>query len=268
MDEETIQSSKGSLIQAGLTADQATMYEALVASGPLPASKIARKSAISRTLGYKVLGELQTLGLVEKTDEPGKIALFTAAHPLTLKEIADKRLEQARDAKIALEGTLSRLISTFNTVSGSPGIRILEGVSGIAELYEDILNESQQLLLMRSYLDDTRPELASMVEHQIHEQVRTGIHTRALTPPETEPEEVWRKRDEALLVERRVLSKDTFSIPSQIIMYANKVAITAYEGALITTIIENPAINKTFVTLFDCLWAFAAAPQPTTPAEG
>ena len=253
----TSQTVTSSLVQTGLTAHQASLYEALIKSGPLPASKVAMQAHLSRPLAYKILAELEEMGLVEKNDQPASVALFAAAHPLKLKEIADKRFDTAQNAKNALQDTLAKLVSDFNTVSGQPGVRIMEGARGVADVYEDILNEGQPILLMRSYLDDTRPELASLVEKQLREQIRQGIHTRALTPPENVPPTTYKASDTKNLVERRVLPAESFALPAQIIMYAHKVAITSYQDPMITTIIENPAIATTFEVLFESLWQSA-----------
>lgn len=185
---------------------------------------------------------------------PGKVAVFSAAHPFKLKEIVDKRFEETKDAKTAIDGVLGKLISDFNTRAGAPGIRILEGVSGIAELYEDILNERQLLKLVRSPQDRMHPELGKMIQAQIEQQVRLGMRTMAITPlEEGTPFEIIAHDAERLTV-RRIVPVDKLSVPAQIAIYANKVAITAYDPAIITTIIENPAIRATFDLLFDYLW--------------
>lgn len=243
------------LLQIGLDKNQSAVYEALIKNGLLPARAIAIKSGVSRQLTYKALDELVEMGLVEKKDEPKKVARFEPLHPLVLKTILEKRLDAAQSAKVALDGVLANLISRFNMVQGQPGVRVIEGTRGIEELYEDILNEAKPLLLLRSFLDDTRSELASLVAKQLRDQVRVGIHTRALTPPEAVPENEWRQWDQNNNVERKIIARELFEIPAQIIIYADKVAITAYEPNLITTIIENSAIQKTFSILFELIWS-------------
>jgi len=245
------------LVEGGLNINQAKMYETIVRGGKLPASHAARLANVPRTLGYKALQELQTLGLIGKEDVPGKVATFSAAHPFKLKEMVDQRYTQAKDAKVAIEGVLGKLISDFNTRSGAPGLRILEGAAGVAELYEDILNERQPIKLIRSPEDSRHPELAEMVRKQIGEQKKIGIQTQAITAlAEGTPAEIIAFDDERL-VTRRIVPKEKLAVPAQIIIYANKVAITAYEDAVITTIIENPAIRKTFEMVFDYLWGSA-----------
>ena len=89
------------LTQTGLTKDQSAVYETLVKKGALPASDAAFAAGISRPLAYKILDELLETGLVEK-DESRKVARFTPAHPLKLKEVVEKRLAQAQNAQTAL----------------------------------------------------------------------------------------------------------------------------------------------------------------------
>ncbi|HEY5383564.1 MAG TPA: helix-turn-helix domain-containing protein [Candidatus Paceibacterota bacterium] len=245
------------LVEGGLNINQAKLYETIVRNGKLPASHAARLANVPRTLGYKALQELEVLGLIEKEDLPGNVATFTAAHPFKFKELVDKRYEKAKDAKNAVEGVLGKLISDFNTKSGAPGLRILEGIAGVGELYEDILNERQPIKLIRSPEDNRHPQLAGMVQKQIEEQKKLGIQTQAITAlAEGTPVEII-AFDSERLVTRRIVPREKLAVPAQIIIYANKVAITAYEDAIITTIIENPAIRKTFEMVFDYLWGSA-----------
>ena len=248
---------RDSLLAGGLTSHQAKMYEILIKRGKRSASSAALGAHVPRTLAYKALKELESLGLVSKEDAPGMVAQFSAVHPFKLKEVMDNKYKQAKDARTAIDNILGKIISDFNTTSGAPGIRILEGKHGIAELYEDILNERQTIKLIRSPEDDAHPELATMVQKQIEEEKRLGIHTFAITPIEEGAPLAIIVHDSERLTTRRMVPRDKMMIPAQIVIYANKVAITAYKGAIITTIIENPAIKTTFEMTFDYLWSLA-----------
>ncbi len=121
------------LVQGGLSLHQAALYECLVRRGALTASKASFLAGVPRTLAYKVLGELQNLGLVIKKDEKGSVSRFTAAHPLKLKEFADKKLEEAKGAKIALERAILKLEAEFHAISKTPKTRVLESISKLAD---------------------------------------------------------------------------------------------------------------------------------------
>ena len=97
---------------AGLSNDQARVYELLVKNHAMQAGDIARRALISsRPLAYKILEDLIALELVEKIEKPSKVAVFVARHPIQLKEMVVKKKEAAENATIALDGILGKLIS-------------------------------------------------------------------------------------------------------------------------------------------------------------
>lgn len=134
------------LVQGGLTQTQAALYETLVQHGPLNARRASFLAGVSRTLGYKIFNELEKLGLVVKKDELGSVAVFSPAHPLKLKELAEKRLDEAMGAKKTLDIAIFQLISDFNKSSGQPEVQILEGISGLKEFLDDQLAQKKPLM--------------------------------------------------------------------------------------------------------------------------
>ena len=61
------------------------------------------------------------------------------------------------------------------------------------------------------------------------------------------------EKDKTRNVTRRTIPEG-FLIPSQIIIYGDKVSITDFKGGLIITIIENPAVRETFEKMFDYMF--------------
>lgn len=245
---------KDHLVQAGLTPDEASIYETLAIKGPQAASKVSGLSGVPRTLAYKVLGDLEKKGLVVKKD-PGKgVATFSATHPNNVLELALENARKAEQAKLSLNSILSALVSEYTKRSGEPGVRILPGIEGVRELYRDILNERKDIRLIRSPHDDSAPELATLIANQIDEQVAHRIKTRAITPMSAGTPSKITANDAERGVVRRMVDRDTFQTPAQILIYGNKVAVTSYEPVM-TTIIENEAIRATLETMFEFIWS-------------
>ncbi len=242
------------LAQTGLTKEQAAIYEALVRRGPMQASVVARHSNVPRTFVYAILSELKKLGLVASKKEKGSISTFSATHPFKLQELARNRVHVAEQARASVEATLAAIVSDFNATSGQPGIRILEGIDGVRELYSDILRERQPVALIRSPNDTLFPELRDLVERQKKEQARLGIATRVLTSKQHKNMAEKITEDKKLRVTRRTIADSKFIPPAQVIVYANKVALTAYDEQIITTIIENRDIRSTLVMIFEYMW--------------
>ena len=72
------------LIQAGLSEEQALTYQSLLEKGPLKASDLSKWTGIKRGLIYKVLEQLENIGLVYKQDKTGTVAIFSPSHPSSL----------------------------------------------------------------------------------------------------------------------------------------------------------------------------------------
>ncbi len=242
------------LVEAGLREDQATVYTALLERGQTTASKLTSRVPYSRPMVYRILDELIEMSIVTKHDEVGAVSIFECAHPIKLREwMAREKIAYEQKNK-ALESTLTDLISLYSTQTGKPGVRVLQGLAGISELYEDILNEQTSICLIRSPYDDQHPEILDLVIAQIKEQVRLGITTRAITPFDNETLEEIETIDPKNLVTRQLVHLEHLDVPAQIIIYADKVALTAFDGELMTTIIQNKAISTTFQLLFELIW--------------
>lgn len=88
-------------------------------------------------------------------------------------------------------------------------------------------------------------------------QVQAGICVRSLAPyskyiPANQDE--WYRQYN---ITQKIISPERFDIPAQIIIYANKIAITSFGETLMTTIIENGLIKEAFVCIYEALWSSA-----------
>ncbi len=111
--------SRQALVQAGLTAHQAAVYEALIQYGPQKATRAAFLAGVPRTLSYKVLSELEAEGLVTKNDKPGRVSVFVPTHPLELKRLVKRRLDSVKAAEGFIEQVLPDLIVGFDQYLGT-----------------------------------------------------------------------------------------------------------------------------------------------------
>ena len=111
------------------------------------------------------------------------------------------------------------------------------------------------MYVIRSLYDYDNPELRSMITEQLEKQAAKSIQSYVLTPKldHMKPEKVVKnmKRN----ITRKIVSKDLFTLPSQIIIYNSTVSITSMKGAIVTTIIENQDIATTFLNLFNYMWS-------------
>jgi len=233
----------------------------LLHTGPRQAGSLHTHLGVSRPYVYTLLNELLELGLVIREDPPGKPARFVPAHPFSLQEVLKQRKSKIETAEQTLTGIMGSLVSGFSLSTKVPGIRILPHIEGLTALYQDILLTKTDICLIRSTKDDGAEDRQALVLAQIQRQVTAGIHTRMISPLPTNITAVTLSlRDQSRLTARRILPRERFSLPAQILIYGDKVGITSYEDTLLTTIIQNEAIKQTMQTLFEFLWETAEIP--------
>lgn len=255
-------SIEANLVKIGLNKDQAIIYKTLIDLGPSQAHRVAFESGFKRSFVYKLLKQLEDFSLLESSVPRGeKVMIFSPTHPSKLENIVSHRRNEVIIAENALMDSTDELVSQYNLTNKKPNVRFFEGVSGVRKLYEDVLHDGQDVLLLRSFLDQSIPELKELVNKQIQSQVRQKIKTRAITPIHELSASLLIQNDERNLVSRRFLKEKVFGLNSQIMIFGNKVAMTSYKDTLVTTIIDNVDINQSFRVIFELLWNQAEDPS-------
>ena len=261
---ENEQTFEQHLIQAGLTSEQSRLYESLVKSGPSPASDAARRAKVSRTLAYKVFAELAALGLIEKKEEPGKVATFVAAHPLKLKEIIEKREQEAKDALSALEDVLPRMTAEYNIAGGKPGIEFFEGMDGIAKVLDDTVTATEVIYTYADLkaIDDVYRDLN---KDYLEKRKRRSIEKRGILA-------------DTSFTRKMLAGYDTEVTDSRLVKYdhePSKTVIQMYDGKTsyivmdrkdpVSIIVHDPFITASNRAIFEVVWDHAA---PVSSAAG
>lgn len=241
------------LAQAGITSDQAIIYEVLLKNGPLPAGKISQKTPLKRGLIYKVLDQLVEIDLVLKKDTPGMVTLFEPAHPLKLKELAEKREYAAKQAQLALEGNLGYLISDYNLISGKPGIRFFEGLDGIRRVLEDSLTSHTEILTYAD-IESIQKYIPEINKEYVAKRERLDIKKKGILL-DTPFARNFLSGYHRAITDYKLIKYD--AVPFQTVMqiYDNKVSyLTLGDKDLIGTIIDDPRIYNMHKYIFEYLW--------------
>lgn len=244
------------LRQAGLDEVESRAYYTLLTNGALTILDLSTKAGLKRTNLYNVLESLDKKGLVKKVSENKSIKYFPNS-PREIQNLLDIKEFQINTAKNTFEILIDNLQSQYSLVSQKPVITYLEGLTGLQKLYDDINDTGQDICLLRSTYDDKRADVDKLVKKQITAQVKRGIHARVAGPIEDDAKEVYLNYDKIRLVEERFISKLSFYLPAQIIIYGNKTAIATIRKDIIITVIDNSDITNTFRVLFESIWTYA-----------
>jgi len=241
-----------SLIQLGLTYTQAATYEVLLKNGPLPASKIAQKTEFKRGLTYKILEELIKFGLIQKEEVDKKVALFQAKHPNELREFAEKKQQEAKDAKNALEGILPAIVSEFNLASNKPGILFFEGEEGIKKVINDTLS-SKTTIYTYADMEEVNRHIKKINAEYAKKRDRLKIDKKVLLVDSDYTKEFLKSYQKTNLDIRFVRNIPHFTTIMQI--YDNKVSYTTLsKDKMIGIIIQDQNIYLMHKVLFENMW--------------
>ncbi len=244
---------------AGLSPNEALLYETLLKNGTLRASALAKKTPLKRGLVYKVLEDLVSLGLVEKIEPKEGVAYFAPKHPALLQELIEHKARAMQEARVSVETVMPSLISDFNLVSGMPGVRFYEGLAGIEQVLEDSLT-AQNGIYTYVDIDAVQKFVPDLNARYVEKRTRKHIPKKMLvldTPSaraflETLPQDI---------TDTRLLAGSTSLFHSAMNLYNNKVSyITAGEEHTMGVIIENKAIYDLHAHLFMCTWNLAKNP--------
>lgn len=256
------------LTQAGLTAEQAQIYEILLKQGPSTARQITKNTPLKRSLVYKILDDLGKLGLLARRDEVGKVSVFEPAHPMKLKELAEAAETRAKNAAEALETVLGALTSDFNLVSGRPGVRFYEGLEGVKKTLEDtLLNNPQKELLVFSDVAGYAKHLGDWnAKYYAPKRLRLNILEKSIVP-NTPAAMEWLKNYKAnSITEPIFIDHNLFKFATEINIYSNRVSfITLSEKSHIGVIIENKDIYETLKSIFNLVWQSGKQKNATPP---
>ena len=245
------------ITSAGLSKDQAVVYETLLKLGEAPASIITKtipvSVSLSRPLVYKVLSEISELGLVQRHEIDGKVTIFSAEHPFQLKELIARRTEELEIAKTSLDASLGKLLSTFNLLSGKPGVRFFEGISGIRDVINDALTSTTEIY---SYIDIDMVEktVPNISKEFAHERVRLGIKKKNIGIDTPENRKYLDNFEYTEVTEERLIAWPTGTFGTVMQIYDGKISYVTLTDPKIGVIIADPHIYAMHRSLFEVTW--------------
>ncbi len=246
--------------ELGLNKEQSSIYESLLKNGLMPASIVAKKSGVKRSLTYKILEQLIGLGLAERRDNIGKITFFFPAHPGKLREFLQKREEAIKTAEASLGGIMGRMVSDFNLLSGKPNVQFYEGMEGMKKVLEDSLSAEGEIY---AYADVISIEkyIPDINKDYVEKRRKFNIKKKGLIFDSPEARKILTDYNPDI-TENKFISFKTS--PSHTIMqiYDNKVSyITLGDTQMIGIIIEDAHIASVQKYLFEYQWSTIPDPQ-------
>lgn len=240
----------------GLSHEQIVLYQALLEYGKMPASTIASKTGISRVITYKILDQLTSLGIVEKTDTPKSVATFAPADPENLKNLVSKKKQELVNLETNCDAAISLLKPQFNILRDKPGVRFYEGPEGIQKVLEDSLFATETILSYAD-IDAIEKRIPEINASYTARREKLQIHKKGILPDTPIAREIL-KTYHSTITEAKLIKLPLESFPTVMQIYDGKVSyITFSDKDMIGTIIEDRHIYEMHKALFEYLWSTA-----------
>jgi HTH-type transcriptional regulator, sugar sensing transcriptional regulator len=238
------------LLEIGLTENESNAYLALIEKGQQSPPSIADLLKIKRVTAYAVLKSLQKKGLAEEKDTKKKL-LYKPLPPTALLDSVETRRKDIERAEKSLKTLIPELMKSYSLVSSKPGFVFFEGLSGIKNVYEEVLKERpEEVLIFRSVYD--KEKLGKYFSGYKKRRAHYGIKTRIISPSKPTTEKV--EKDKAYLRERRYVSPEKLTLGTQIDVFNDKVTFMTLDRNPMGFIIINKSAADSMRKIFNLIW--------------
>lgn len=250
--------SKGKLVETlvdvGLSQNQAKVYIASRLLGPSKAAEIARVAQLKRSTVYPVIESLEKLGLMS-IQMKGFKRQYYAESPNRLEHLIELRHRQLSQSLDELHSLGSR-DETFST------IKHFDSLAAIKNVYESLIADiepKQDYMIFSSSQEiyDLDPEF---FEDFFLRRGRLDIRIRALLKRSSLADTYLREGGERYNVETRVFPSSV-DFTANLVITPQRLLIHQVVAPTWAVVIENPYIIRLHQVLFESFWESVPEPQ-------
>ncbi|MBN2330219.1 MAG: hypothetical protein JXC85_00210 [Candidatus Aenigmarchaeota archaeon] len=247
------------LVRLGLTEGEASVYLALLESGPSTVGPIVKRAGVAYSNVYEILDRLTKKGLVSFIIK-SKTRHFQAAEPTGLHEYIDRKEKEIRDEKRIVE----RLIPELSRLSKMRGEKLLAevftGMKGLRTVYEKVLEGYEPGDDYVFFYDPTeRREIVDRFfldfEKRIYRPRR--IIMRGVVSKDFFFTSDYMKRSEMVRKGLWDVRYVDFPFPGNIDIFKDRLLIVSWSGPIIAILIHSSDISAKFLNYFESVWKIA-----------
>lgn len=247
-----------SLKNIGLSNEQIAVYQALMEFGKLPASTIAAKAGVSRVITYKILDQLENMGIVQKLETPKSVAVFFPADPENLINLVEKKKQELINLETNCATAVSLLKPQFNLLRDKPGIRFYEGLEGVKKVLDDSLFSESEIYTYVN-VDMVLEHFSAVNDAYVATREKRGISKKILAA-DTPTARKYEKEHEDALTDMYIVGKENVPFAAVMNIYDNKISyitVGSSSDNLIGVIVEDARIADMHRYFFESLYRYA-----------
>ncbi len=232
----------------GFSDKKARVYLALLEAGETTVGEIAKRSGLKRTTVYNIIPELKQEGFIKST-------IYHKKHYFYVENI--KNLERIAEEKVKMLKELVPLLKLdHNVLSNRPKITLYEGVTGMNQLYQNIIDEVIPGETIFTYIGskdfDTfiSPEV---LKKYVDQRLKKKIINHVIAGPDLSMKN--REKESKSQQREMKFTKNGLTLFSgDMKIFGNKVAFLSYKENFFGVTMESTEISSLLRNLFQIAW--------------
>lgn len=246
------------LLQLGLSEKEATVYQALLMTGPSSATTLSQRVSMPRSTTQFTCQQLVDKGIASVARKQG--TLYYAPEPpekfLALLEHERWKIDQREEYARSVMEELRHLA---HPAASQPKIRFYEGKEGLSQCWDELLQGARTGDEIIGYLhpldtEDDPLRLAPVVERYVRVRAEKGVSSRLLLP-DIALSEGFRQHDAACLRTTRVMKGRKTISPTEIMLHGDRMYTrTITPSNVFASILENKDVVAMQRIAFETLW--------------
>ncbi len=237
---------KALLHSLGFSDGESKIYLASLETGTASVQDLARKARVSRVTAYAAIESLMRQGLMS-TVQKGKKRFYAAESPERLAAVVEERSQEMRQTLHEIHDAVDGL--KLLQRGEKPVVKLFEGHEALKAIQNDVLAARPKAIYEIGNVD----EINRTYDHE--RELRPFINRLKKQKPKCQSllrsEQPDLRASHGVLVQ---LPKDGPAFNGDILVYANKVALSTFRGKQISVLIESQDIADTMRALFEHAW--------------
>lgn len=226
----------------GLHEKEAKVYLALLQMGKGSVPSISIKAGTKRPTTYLILEELRKKDLVNLLPKKTKV-IYVAKSPQIL-------LEEQKEKEQTIRANMPELLAMFNAQLEKPKVTYYQGIDNIAKLYGEIFKEKD--ILFYGSIASIAPEVFERVRGYLQVVKKEKLNVREILQAD-EKSVAFAKENASENHQIKIVS-EAYKLPTDNMIFGNKVAIITYKDEPMAVVIESSAATETYKSMFELVW--------------
>lgn len=236
------------LTQLGFSANEASIYQALLELGEATVLGIAKRAKFKRTTVYPGLKNLVEQGLVQKTTKKRKQLYFVENVQAIQDRMADKMT-------LALQ-LIPKLQELHNIFPSQIKITYYEGEGAMRNFYKKILNSlsaGDEIYELIGAEDFEKKVVEPLYSSYPSERTKKKISIKTIAT-RTKVSEQWKKEAQKYLRTVSLVDKGKLRGSANLQIYKYGIGIISYKEDWVGVVIESKEISALLLSSFELLW--------------